>query len=286
MTQPAPAAPCSNSAAPPGEAADPGFHELQLALYGASVLKQAKWHELSAAIGMTDGLEALDLGSDNGVISWLLRRRGGRWTSADLTAETVDAIRAMVGERVHRLTDATLPFPTASFDLIVVVDLLEHLRDDGRLLAEIARCLRPGGRAVLSIPHLKPWAVLPLVRHAIGLTDEWHGHLHPGYTRESLQSLLPPDLRIVGTRTYSRLFSHLLATALNWVYLRKSHGRVASTAKGMVVTGRQIDGGSLRTLRLVYPAMRSFVALDGLVGWTRGYSLLVRLEKAPSGTTP
>jgi len=249
------------------------------------VLKQAKWRALSSLVGRTEGMDALDLGSDNGVISWLFRRQGGCWTSADLTEETVTAIRAMVGERVHHLTGSTLPFPDAAFDLVVVVDLLEHVADDRRLLTEIARCLRPGGRAVLNVPNLKPLGVLPPIRHAIGLTDAWHGHLRAGYSRETLEALLPAGLRIVGARSYSRFFSHLLDTALNWAFLRKSRGRAVSTAKGMVVTGGQVDAKSVRTLRTVYPAMRSVAALDALLPWTRGYALAVELEKDAARTS-
>jgi SAM-dependent methyltransferase len=261
------------------------FQAIQLALFDASVLKQAKWRALSAAVGSTTGLDALDLGSDNGVISWLFRQRGGRWTSADLTDETVAAIRAMVGERVHRVTDATLPFPDAAFDLVVVVDLLEHLADDRRLLAEIGRCLKPGGRVVLNVPHEKRGALLPPLRHVIGLTDAWHGHLRPGYDPGAIESLLPAELRLVGARSYSRFFSHLLDTALNWAFLRKSKGQAVSTAKGMVVTGGHVDAGEVRTLRRVYPAMRAFAALDTLLPWTQGYMLIVELAKKEAPST-
>ena len=38
-----------------------------------------------------------------------------------------------------------LPFPDAHFDIIMCVDVLEHVRDPEALLAEISRCLKPGG---------------------------------------------------------------------------------------------------------------------------------------------
>ena len=59
------------------------------------------------------GLRCLDLGSDNGVVSLLLRRRGGRWASADLTAEAVASIRELVETDVHLVTAARLPFADA-----------------------------------------------------------------------------------------------------------------------------------------------------------------------------
>ncbi|MCP5120575.1 MAG: hypothetical protein GY953_58020, partial [bacterium] len=73
-------------------------------LFDKSVLKQAKWRTLDALLGDTAGdLEALDLGSDNGVISYLFRQRGGCWRSADLDEKSVASIRELVGEEVYRV---------------------------------------------------------------------------------------------------------------------------------------------------------------------------------------
>ncbi len=228
-------------------------------------------------------MDAADLGADNGVISWLLRQRGGQWRSADLTDETVRAISRMTGAPAHRLRGAALPFDEASLDLVVVVDLLEHLHDDRALLAEIARVLRPGGRAVLNVPRQARGRLLPMLRHALGLTDAWHGHVHAGYDTARLGALLPATLRLTSAREYSKSFSHALDTALNWANMRRSRGRAVSTAKGVVVTGESMNGGGTSMLRRAYPAMRAFAALDALLPLARGYMLLVTLERrAPS----
>lgn len=263
---------------------DVAFRDRQLALFQSSVLKKAKWRELSQAIEGHSVHHALDLGSDNGVISHLLRSSGGEWSSADLTSETADAIRRMVGSRVHLLDGPTLPYPDKSFDLIVVVDLMEHIPDHAALVRELARCLQPGGRLVLNVPHVRRFAALPAVRNALGLTDAWHGHVRPGYTAESLGGLLAPEFAVRSVRSYSRFFSHLLDTVLNWVYLRGSRGRARSTAKGMVVTGDSHGmGGGGGALKLAYPLMRAFAALDALLPWTSGYMLLMVAERLPNG---
>lgn len=263
---------------------DAAFRRAQLEIFRSSVLKQAKWRALAGAAGAVGDRDALDLGTDNGVISRLFREQGGRWTSADLTDETVQAISRMTGEPAVRLRDARLPFPDRSFDLVVMADLLEHVEDDRLLLAEVRRVLRPGGRAVLNLPHAKPLAVLPPVRHALGLTDAWHGHLRPGYTRRSLERLLPAGLKLVETRTYSRFFSHFLDTALNFVHLRRTKGRGSATAKGTVITGHSLDGGSTRLLQRAYPVMKAFAGLDALLPFTRGYMLLATVERLPEST--
>ena len=110
-----------------------------LALFRRSVLKQRKLAEIAAMLGPTDGLRCLDLGSDNGVVSLLLRRGGGRWASADLIPEAVASIRELVETDVHLVSGARLPFADAEFDRVAVVDMLEHVPDDRAFAAELAR---------------------------------------------------------------------------------------------------------------------------------------------------
>ena len=178
---------CGQAAAARGEWALP--------LFRRSVLKQAKLDQITRLLDAPAGRECLDIGADNGVISLLLRRLGGRWSSADLDERAVASIRELVGERVYRLDGARTPFPDRSFDQVVVVDYLEHVADDAAFVRELARIVRPGGSVIINVPHLKPASRLNRLRHAIGLTDAWHGHLRPGYRLEQLRALLGLRLR-------------------------------------------------------------------------------------------
>lgn len=266
-------------------AANEQYREMQLARFRVSVLKQAKWRELSRAAGDTRGKRALDLGTDNGVISWLFRQEGGDWTSADLTPHAAHAISRVLGENAIELRDARLPWPDASFDLIVVADMLEHVADDRALLAEIGRCLRIGGRVVLNVPRLTPRGVLHPLRRALGLTDEWHGHLHEGYDAPSLRALLPPTLQLRATRDYVRFFSFALDTALNAGSGRAKPGTTIRTAKGTIPAAAPAreDKSIGLAVKMIYPVMRAFAALDALLPFTRGYMLVATLER-PAGT--
>jgi SAM-dependent methyltransferase len=53
-----------------------------------------------------------------------------------------------------------LPFADGSFDAVLLLDVLEHLPDPARALAEARRVLRPGGALVCTVPHLGPLAWL------------------------------------------------------------------------------------------------------------------------------
>ncbi|MBI3931989.1 MAG: class I SAM-dependent methyltransferase [Acidobacteria bacterium] len=243
-----------------------------LALFRRSVLKQRKLAEIAAMLGPTGGLRCLDLGSDNGVVSLLLRGGGGRWASADLTEEAVASIRELVGTDVHRLEGGRLPFGDAEFDRVVVVDMLEHVPAEAPFVAELARITRPGGRLVVNTPHIKETSLRRL-RHALGQTDAKHGHLRPGYTPGRLQELFGDRFDLDVHRTYSRFFSELVDTAINLAVERL--GKKGSS-KGLVVTGSDVR--KHRRLFLAYSAVYPFVwavsRLDALLPWASGYMLI------------
>jgi SAM-dependent methyltransferase len=253
--------------------------EWAVALFRKSVLKQAKFRRILELLDDPAGKTNLDIGADNGVISYLLRQRGGRWRSADLDERAVASIRQLVGDEVYRLDGASTPFADRSFDQVVIVDYLEHIPDDRAFARELERIVKPGGTVIVNVPHLQPGSPLNRFRHLIGLTDEWHGHLRPGYSLASLRETLGPRFRIDRAVTYSRFGSELVDTALNGVFemIRKRKGGGGSS-KGTVVT--QADVGQyrkqFRLLSLLYPALRLTAAADRLLPWQAGHKLIVR----------
>jgi SAM-dependent methyltransferase len=56
------------------------------------------------------------------------------------------------GARYCRASGTDLPFRDGSFDVVMASDVLEHIEHDDEAVSEIARMLRPGGSAILSVP--------------------------------------------------------------------------------------------------------------------------------------
>ncbi|MCB0344896.1 MAG: class I SAM-dependent methyltransferase [Bdellovibrionales bacterium] len=256
-----------------------------LRLFSKSVLKQRKWKELTRALGDCSGKRCLDLGSDNGVISYLLRRRGGSWASADLSEETVDSIRSLVKNDVHLIKNQVLPFADGEFDAVAVVDMLEHVPDDSAFMLELSRVLKPGGLLLLNVPNLKPLSPLRLLRQMIGQTDEAHGHLRPGYNDESLKQLFGSELQLERSHTYSRFFSELIDTAIVFAYGLLSGGHKAENSeevsKGLVVTeaGLKKFEKKFKLYSMIYPLVLAVSKLDLLIPFLPGFMRMAVVRK-------
>jgi SAM-dependent methyltransferase len=170
---------------------------------------------------------------------------------------------------------------------VVIVDFLEHIHDDRGFVRELARILKPDGTVVINVPHLKPRSLLNRFRHRIGLTDEWHGHLRPGYTVRGLSELLGRSFVVERTTTYSRAFSELVDTALNGIYeavRRRKHGPTVSQ-KGTLVTRSEMEKHRKQFLLLsaLYPFLWITAKLDALLPLQPGYKLIVRARRSKEG---
>ncbi len=82
-----------------------------------------------------------------------------------------------------------LPFETGSFDAVLSLVVLEHVRDPFRCAAEIARVVRPGGRIYVAVPFLQPY----------------HGYPHHYFnmTRRGLEELFADEFDIEQCSTAS-----------------------------------------------------------------------------------
>ena len=88
---------------------------------------------------------ALDLSAGDGLSSRLLSERGWRVVSTEYRTRKPGWIAVNL--------DNDLPFSDASFDLVMMLEVIEHLADIPHMLGEIARVMRPGGVAIVTTPN-------------------------------------------------------------------------------------------------------------------------------------
>lgn len=100
-----------------------------------------------------------------------------------------------------------LPFPAASFDLVLSNEVLEHVQDDHLSAAEMVRVLKPGGRLALFVPNRG----YPFETHGI----YWRGRYRFGniplvnYLPRALRNRLAPHVRVYSRADLKRLFAGL-----------------------------------------------------------------------------
>jgi 2-polyprenyl-6-hydroxyphenyl methylase / 3-demethylubiquinone-9 3-methyltransferase len=97
-----------------------------------------------------NGLRALDVGCGGGLLAEEFARLGCAVTGVDPSIESLDVARAHAlegGLEIDYLeaTGEALPFADGEFPLVYCCDVLEHVDDVERTIAEIARVLEPGG---------------------------------------------------------------------------------------------------------------------------------------------
>jgi ubiquinone/menaquinone biosynthesis C-methylase UbiE len=262
----------------PGTRAEtPDWH---LRLFKKSILKQAKLHQIVDLLGPVSGQTCLDIGGDNGVISWNLRQLGGTWTSVDMSEKAVESIRRLVGGRVELITGSTLPFADGTFDVVVIIDMLEHLQQDYPFVAECHRVLKPTGRLIFNVPHIKSWAFLPPLRRMLGLTEERHGHIRPGYTEAQMFDLLKDGFDVQEVRTYSRFFVEALDMLIQFAAMR-ANTNIQADAKGVLIDKQDFIkmDKMFRFYSMLYPFFRLAAQLDKLLFFTKGYCLIGRARR-------
>lgn len=120
-----------------------------------------------AALGVPPDAPVLDVGTSAGTNLRMLRDAGfTRVTGLDTSPE---AVRFCAEKKLPEVALGDLlamPFPDDHFALVLATDVIEHVDDDARALAEIVRVLRPGGHALVTVPAFPSlWGLQDEVSH-------------------------------------------------------------------------------------------------------------------------
>jgi ubiquinone/menaquinone biosynthesis C-methylase UbiE len=112
--------------------------------------------------GPLAGLRLLDLGAGMGGFAVAAALRGAQvsvceYNRAYCAITRLRAARHDLRLPVSNAAGEQLPLPSRAFDAVVCWDVIEHVRDPERVLAEIARVLRPGGVALLTVINRRAW---------------------------------------------------------------------------------------------------------------------------------
>ena len=103
---------------------------------------------------LAPGMRILEIGSGRGALLRHLARQGHSIEGVEVNPDRIEESRRLYGPLpLTRVEGTRLPFPDASFDVVLSFDVFEHIRDSDGHLREVRRVLVPGGRYLLQTPN-------------------------------------------------------------------------------------------------------------------------------------
>jgi len=183
--------------------------------------RQSSW--LVRTAGAAQGAKLLEVGCGAGSLVAQVVGSGYHYFGCDLSPRMAAgarerALKARVTAGIACADAESLPFRTASVDLVIAVGVLEYLPRPLRFLEEAARVLRSGGRLLLSVPSsISPHALageafdaLPQRLRALLLRRDPRAPLQAVHSRPVRAGALRRTLRQVGLTPSRGRFTHFV----------------------------------------------------------------------------
>lgn len=219
------------------------------------------------------GLDVLDVGCGTGLILEALRRYT-KPIGIDVAPEAVAFCRERNLDRLVSGRGETMPFCDRSFDLVLALDIFEHVDRDDVLLDELWRICRPGGHLLITVPaYPRLWS-----EH-----DEALNHKRR-YTRRSFRGLIEPSgfeiVKFTNAMTLLMPFVVCYRKALNtWRHAWKAIGREREPRTHLEQPLSPLNWLYLHALRLESRLLRH-------VDFPLGVSILTLLRKPDEQRRP
>ncbi|WP_299557268.1 class I SAM-dependent methyltransferase [uncultured Mycolicibacterium sp.] len=174
-------------------------------------------------LGVGPGTKVIDVGCGLGRHSFEAYRRGADVVAFDQNADDlnqVDTILRAMAEQGEAPASATaevvkgdaldMPYPDATFDVVIASEILEHIPEDDRAIAELVRVLKPGGKLAVTVPRWLPEKICWL------LSDEYHAN-EGGHVRIYRASELRDKITARGMQYERSHFAHALHSPYWWL---------------------------------------------------------------------
>jgi SAM-dependent methyltransferase len=258
-------------------------------MFRRTLKKKQKLQTLAGLLGDVHNQECLlvTCGDNNGALNWHFKNLGGNWSWADTEADSIEQIGALTEDPVVEMDkdSPSLPFSKDTFDVVLTIDVHEHLQDPKRLNLELARIIKPGGRVIVTTPNGDETKLANRIKRAVGMTPEVYGHYVTGYDIPDLEGqLVEVGLMPYRHTSYSRFFTEMIELMINFIYVKVLSKRgEAKAEKGQIVPQNkdQIESvnKSLKLYSLAYPLFLAISKADTFLRFTRGYAVVVAAHK-------
>jgi len=172
-----------------------------------------RWHSLKNILKdeIKDGSTILDIGGYDGYTSYRLKK-----IIPNLAITVVDTDELGLGLAKNRglnvicASALELPIKDKEFDVVFCFDLIEHIKEDMKLLKELSRVLKDNGKIILTTP-MKDGVSFPMLNKKKNeiINKNW-GHVRKGYSLEQLRELFKLNHLVIDKEDkYFNYFSRL-----------------------------------------------------------------------------
>lgn len=250
---------------------------------------------LLAPIPLMDRCLLLTCGDNNGAMNYFLRNLGGRWSWADLEDTSIAEMSELLGDPVTHVHEDYLPYQSALFDRIVVIDVHEHVEDPAIVTRELARILKSGGQLIITTPNGDETKLAVRIKSLVGMSVDVYGHKRIGLTAGEICALMSAaGVDPLESRWFSRFFTEMLELTINLLYvkvLRKGDPKAAPAgdehahddhshdahAEIAPATAEQLSKvrRSYRIYSMIFPVYWLISQLDRLLSFREGYCVVV-----------
>jgi ubiquinone/menaquinone biosynthesis C-methylase UbiE len=217
----------------------------------------------------------LDLGAGSGRIGWPFVAAGDDYTAADLSFAMLRAFaNRCPGARLVQAEGARLPFADATFDAVLLVQVLSGVPGWRQLLADALRILRPGGALVVGrVVAPEDGVDARLKAHLATILAEMDTNPYRGTSRQDALAWLGqtlPDAAIVTVGT--------------WIAQRTPRGFIERHGSGVRFSAlpEAIRQAAMR--QLITWATEQFGSIDAVCA--EAFRFEMTIHRFQQGTTP
>ncbi len=173
-------------------------------LFKRSVRRKLRLTHLKELLGTTSNQNCLEITSGDGVISSQLRESGGTWRTLAVSDCAAASVDYFIEGNTGVLNGIAIDVPEHTFDVVVIVDALEYIRDDHGLIKECHRVLKPDGRLVLTAAR-RPllFSLSAVFRALFRLSWKARGLERAGYSPQEFFDVLKDGFDVPDTGTYT-----------------------------------------------------------------------------------
>lgn len=217
--------------------------------------------------------KTLDIGCGEGIFLGELAKRGIDVKGVDIDKQALEKAkdnfrRLNVKVDVKKSSADKIPFKNESFEQIICLDVLEHVKNPNNVISEINRILRKNGKVIISVPN-ELYLIKTILPFNFSEQLKVIGHNNKGFYYGDIKTILEKNgFKVLRYKYYHKWFSRFITELI--------YGLAGK--KGMKKGRKKMYKHSLSSM-FVFLIIYGIMQLDVLLPFSKGGFVAVKAEK-------